>query len=41
MTVEIFLVGLVAVGLALWGKYEERREQRRVRARIHRPKRSV
>jgi len=41
MTLEIFLVGLISVGIALWGRFEERREQRQVRARVHRPKRSA
>jgi len=41
MTLEIFLVGLISVGIALWGKFEERRERRQVRARVHRPKRSA
>ena len=40
MTLEIFLAGLVSVGIALWSKLEERREQRQVKARVTRSERS-
>jgi len=39
VTFEIFLVGFVSIGIALWAKLEERRERRQVEARIKTPPR--
>ena len=34
MSLEIVLAGLVAIGIAVWSKLEERHEQQQVNARV-------
>jgi len=36
MSLEIVLAGVVAVGIAVWSKLDERREELRVQARVRR-----
>jgi len=36
MSLEIVLAGVVALGIAVWSKLEERREEQQVQARVRR-----